>query len=188
MTAARAAWWWLAAGLHGCAFAPQLPKVSDALSPEIGAPEVRLAEVRDLRSETTVGTVGLGTFKLGSEAPTYLHRGMVNRLRQQGFVVRDASDRSAVSARVVTVTLQSLTLSTSDALVEPAEAEGRCEVEISDGSGRRVYQQRYRGSASERLDSRSLIVQKAVGRILADVMDQMADEAVKDPDFQAAIR
>jgi hypothetical protein len=170
----------------GC-FTAQLPDAPEVPSAPASAPVVGLAKVQDLRNDQSVGTVGLGHFKLGSELDDYLYTAVSRQLALAGYRVTPLNASQSPRMKVINVALTAVNIASTDALAVPADAETRCEVTVTDSTQHKIYSQRYRGSISERVDSASLNPQKAIGAITAKMLDQMAAEIAKDPDFLKAI-
>ncbi len=178
----------LALLLSGC-FTAQLPAPPQASAPASGVTPIGVMKVQDLRTDQSVGTVGLAHFNLGPELDEYFYDALAARLTQAGYAVNEIGGPGKLPDRmkVVAVALVSVSIQSRDALGVPADAEARCEVKVLDPSGSQIYAQRYRGSLGERVDSESLNAMKATGSMAAKMLDQLADQIVKDPDFQKAI-
>jgi len=179
--------------LSGCnaVIRPKMPESSATLvqaAPPTGG--VGLAAVKDGRSGASGGGVGAAGVEIQSDLGDYVHNGFANGLSHKGLQVVDtkASTNAQGVKRTVVVTVQSASVSTIDALLQPATANVAVAVQVYDPDQKVIFAQTYTGTNRETLGLHGQAgYDENSGRIVAAAADSAVEQALADPNFQKAI-
>ena len=183
----------LLAGGCGIAFNPQFPPVPQAAA-VAGATEVGLAAVRDTRSSTEVGNIGLASVVAGPELTNYLYQSLSAALIQKGFSVQNAPDPSKGSTSgfadtIVQVTLQSASLRTFDAVMAPAQVTLAIAIQVYDRSGKVSYSQMYQSKTKGYIGMHSQAgYETRTGEVLSQAVDQAVSNAMSNQELLVSLK
>lgn len=146
--------------------------------------------VKDGRGSSSGGGVGAAGVEIGPELTEYIGNDVKRGLSIKQLRVVDTKE-SAVAAglsRTMVVTLQSASVSSFDALLQPATATVAIAVQVYDPQKQITFAQTYTGSASETLGIRGKSgYEENIGRLLATAAESAVQQALDDRRFETAI-
>jgi hypothetical protein len=179
--------------ISGCnaVIRPKMPENQATLvqaAPPSGG--VGLAAVKDGRSGGSSGGVGAAGVEIQSDLGDYVHNSFANGLSHKGLPVVDTKTSPAAPGvkRTVVVTLQSASVSTIDAILQPATANVAIAVQVYDPTQKVIFAQTYTGTNRETLGLHGQAgYDENSGRIVAAAADSAVEQALADPNFQKAI-
>jgi hypothetical protein len=189
-----------AIGVTGCtSYRAVLPEVSrQPISPSAQA--VGLAKVKDARSNTQVGSLGIGgaiTMTSGTELPEYIFSYAENQLGTRAFravVAADPTDPAYKTNRfdgnTVVFTLESVNVTMTDTLITPGRSTASLRGQIFDARGNQIYSQVASGSYSESfpLISGPQATSEMTGKLAAEACSRAVLAIIVDPNFLRALR
>jgi hypothetical protein len=178
--------------LSGCmtinATVPSPPALEP--SPQAATRGVILSPVKDGRGNSNVGGIGSASFDLKSGLSEYIQNSFTNGLTRSGYAVNSIHTRGVSGeAKTVVVTVQSASIASFDALLEPAHGEVSIAVQVFGNSDSPIYARSYQGTYSETVGIHGQSgYEEDAGRIIGTAADRAIDSAIGDANFQAAIR
>lgn len=182
----------LAAGC-GVAFNPQFPPAPEAAA-ATGAPQVGLTAVRDARSSTELGKIGLASVVAGPELTNYLYHSFSAALVQRGYAVQSAPDpdkgsTSGFTAKIVQITLQSASLHTFDAVMAPAHMTVNIAIQVYDHTNKVLYSQTYRSDVKGYIGMHSQAgYETRTGEVLSQAVTEVVNAAMLDQQLLASLK
>jgi hypothetical protein len=183
----------LTSGCGSVAFNSQFPPAPEAVA-VAGAPEIGLAAVRDIRTSTEVGTIGMASVVAGPELVDYLDHSLSASLVQKGFKVQNAPEpgkgsTSGFTAKIVQVTLQSASLNTFDAVMAPAQITLAIAIQVYDPSGKVSYAQAYQSDIKAYIGMHGQAgYETRTGEVLSQAVNQAVSNAMSDQQLLAALK
>lgn len=187
---------WLVVFLPGCISQyAKFPKVAETALPADSQnyPVLGLSAIKDNRSSESAGGVGGVKLKAGDELKQYIYTTLRNKLTEQGFNIHLAEDpfgeksgTGMTGLKTVSVTLQSASIDTADALMFPAESEVQITAQVFSASGDVLFARQYSGHHSKRIGLSG--TGKKEGSYIALAADQAIQNIINDTEFIAAIK
>lgn len=179
--------------IGGCSatIRPKLPENRASLSqtaPQAGG--VGLAAVKDARSGTSGGGIGAAGVEIQSDLGDYVHNSFASALARKGLQVTDTKQTVAAPGvkQTVVVTVQSASVSTIDAILQPATVNVGLAVQVYDPAEKVIFAENYSGSTRETLGIHGQAgYDENTGRLVAAAADSAIEQALSDPKFQTAI-
>jgi hypothetical protein len=154
------------------------------------APHVNLSAVKDGRGTEKAGAIGAAHFNLKWGLNDYVQSSFANGLTHSGYAVNAISGPTPQQGvKTVVVTVQSASVASFDAILQPARGEVGIAVQVFGSADAPVYAHSYSGTYSETVGIHGIGgYEEDVGRIIATAADQAVSHAMADPSFQAAIK
>ena len=154
------------------------------------APRVNLSAVKDGRGTVKAGGIGAASFDLRSGLNEYIQNSFANGLTHSGYAVQATSGPEPQrGVKTVVVTVQSASIASFDAILQPARGQVDIAVQVFGSSDAPVYAHSYSGAYSETAGIHGTGgYEEAAGRIIATAADRAVNDAIGDPNFQAAIK
>ncbi|HLI81146.1 MAG TPA: hypothetical protein VKV03_14260 [Candidatus Binataceae bacterium] len=183
----------LTGGCGSVAFNSQFPQAPQAVA-AAGSPALGLATVRDTRTSTTLGKIGLATVVSGPELDDYLYHSLSAALVQKGFAVQNAPDpgtgsSAGFNAKIVQVTVQSASLHTFDAIMAPAQVTLVIAIQVCDPTGKVLYSQTYQSDTKDYIGMHSQAgYETRTGEVLSQAVTQAVNAAMADQQLLAALK
>jgi hypothetical protein len=153
-------------------------------------PRVNLSAVKDGRGTVKAGAIGAVSFDLKSGLNEYVQNSFANGLMHTGYAINSSAGLAPQEGvKTVVVTVQSASVASFDAILQPARGEVSIAVQIFGISETLLYARSYSGSYSETAGLHGQTgYEEDVGRIIATAADQAVSNALADPGFQTALK
>jgi len=172
---------------------PSLDQTPSTVDNDDG-PIVGLAVVVDARPSERAGAIGSLGLTAGTDAAAYVEARTRKALQAKGFrVVTAPTPREPWGAgdrfvgKILRLTLQSISVGSVDAFMEPTNATIKISADVFDQTGRVVYSQVFYGEKTERIGFVSNVPEVA-GRIVAAALDDAIEDMLDDAGFLPAVR
>lgn len=180
-----------ATALCACSVTLRAKMPESAAPPSASVQNAKIAlAVRDGRVNTSAGGIGAAGVEVGPELIDYIGSDVKRGLNIKQLSVVDTKESALPSGvdRKAVVTLQSASVTSFDALLQPATARVAIAVQIYNPRSQVIFAGSYTGSASETLGIRGKSgYEENIGRLLATAAESAVQQIFDDRRFADAI-
>lgn len=170
---------------------PTLP----AVGARADASLIGMSPVTDDRADESAGTIGALKIAAGPDLISYVDRALRRSLQDAGFAVvaapnpeelGDVGLANVFNGKVISVSVESASISTADAIMYPADCRVGLLARVYDRSGNLIYAESYMGKHRKTLGFHT--AGKKEGEFLAAAADDAVERILKTQEFREAVK